>query len=236
VVGTHVSAVPASLRVRLWRARLRLERRSDLALFDKYRDATMIGESQFIDNLLLCRSAPAGSIVECGAWRGGMSAAMAEVAPGRRSELFDSFEGLPDASEFDGSAAREWMADGNLLVAPESAARASMARSGSHDFRLIKGWFAETLPEYAASRPSVAVLRIDGDWYDSTMCCLVNLFPHVVDDGIVIFDDYGYWEGCTRAVHDYLSAQERTEPLLHTRFDVTYLLKGSGQNAIGYGI
>jgi O-methyltransferase len=158
-----------------------------------------------------------------------MSAAMAETAPGRRSELFDSFEGLPAAGELDGAVAHQWVASGRTLVAPEEAADAAMRRSGSSDYRIVRGWFDQTVPEYALTTPQIAVLRLDGDWYESTMCCLELLFPCVADGGVVILDDYGFWEGCTRAVHDYLSAEKRTEPIQHTRRGVAFITKGSGQ-------
>lgn len=199
----------------------------------KYADASMVPAHKFVDNLVLCGGVPVdGAVVECGCWRGGMSAALAEVLPSRRVELFDSFEGLPDAGEFDGARAHEWIATGKTLRAPEEAARAAMQRSGSTTFEIHRGWFADTVPAYAASSPQIAVLRLDGDWYDSTMCCLEHLFPLVVDGGLVVIDDYGQWEGCTRAVHDYLSREQRTEPIQHTRFGVAFIEKGSGDQAV----
>jgi O-methyltransferase len=221
------------LRSTLGWARIRAEHRTEYALMRKYADASMVPPHKFVDNLVLCgRVAVDGAVVECGCWRGGMSAALAEVSPGRRIELFDSFEGLPDAGEFDGARAHEWIATGKTLRAPEEAARAAMQRSGSSAFEIHRGWFADTVAAYAASSPQIAVLRLDGDWYDSTMCCLEHLFPLVVEGGLVVIDDYGQWEGCTRAVHDYLSREQRSEPIQHTRFGVAFLEKGSGDQAV----
>jgi hypothetical protein len=88
-----------------------------------------------------------------------------------------------------------------------------MTKSAAKRFELIEGWFKETLAGFTPEEP-IAVLRLDGDWYDSTMQCLTALYPHVVPGGLIIIDDYFAWDGCSRAVHDYLSqigALERIE-------------------------
>jgi O-methyltransferase len=68
----------------------------------------------------------------------------------------------------------------------------------------IKGWFQETTPLQKDKIGSIAILRLDGDWYDSTRVCLENLYPLLVKGGICIIDDYGYNTGCAKAVHEYL--------------------------------
>lgn len=52
---------------------------------------------------------------------------------------------------------------------------------------------------------------MDGDWYKSTYTILDSLFPYVNENGLVIIDDYYHWDGCSRAVHDYLSVNKRAE-------------------------
>jgi O-methyltransferase len=206
-----------------------MKRRREFALARKYRYATMIPPDTFVDNLLLCRTVgQTGVTVECGSWRGGMSAAMAEVRPGT-SYLFDSFEGLPPIGELDGDRTKAaYLAAGTNLEAPESAAVDAMRRSGSVDFHIVKGWFDDTLPLFADNRPAIAILRLDGDWYDSTWTALTLLFPLVIDGGLVIIDDYGTWDGCTRAVHDYLSREGRHESIHRTTNGVPFLRKGEG--------
>ena len=200
----------------------RVAHRADHRLYRKYRGDTLLNEAQFVDNLLLLRRVTAsGDLVECGVWRAGMSAAMAEVLPGRRSVLFDSFEGLPTSGQRD---------DGNAsqagdYAASEEAARATMMRSGGA-FESRAGWFDDTVPKYAAETPTIAVLRLDADLYDSTMVCLTHPFPLVAPGGLVIIDDYGGWVGCTRAVHDYLSSEQRTEGIRTTPRFVAYLKLG----------
>jgi O-methyltransferase len=202
----------------------RVLHRADARLYRKYASATMVPEFQFIDNLTLVRNVTVGGdLVECGAWRGGMSAAMAEALPGRRSVLFDSFEGLPEFSVNDSDAVRREFDSGDRFAVAETIAEQSMDRSGgTADIR--KGWFDDTVPQYAAERPTIAVLRLDGDLYESTMVCLTNLFPLVEPGGLVLIDDYGgQWDGCTRAVHDYLSREARTEGIRTTRCRVAHL-------------
>jgi O-methyltransferase len=183
------------------------------ALAAKYAAFTMIPAAAFRENLALARPAALleGDLVECGTWRGGMLAAIAElVGAGRLCVGFDSFEGLPPAQEIDGSAAQTWQTDTagenyfDNCRASEAEFRAAMALAGAA-YRVERGWFDDTVPRYASEQRPMALLRLDGDWYESTMVCLEHLFPLVVDGGIVIIDDYHTWDGCTRAVHDYLS-------------------------------
>ena len=202
-------------------------------LYYKYRNFTMIPQSVFVGNLhLVRRYAPeAGAIVECGVWRGGMSAATAEIL-GREREyfLFDSFDGLPKAQEIDGPDALAWQKDtrsptyfDNCKAEFEQARRA-MTMSGALKFQIIKGWFSETLPTYPRTK-GIAVLRLDGDWYDSTMECLDNLFSLVVDGGLVIIDDYYAWDGCARAVHDFLARTASTSRLRQSGAGVCFIIK-----------
>jgi O-methyltransferase len=221
VVGAK-SAIPA-LPMHVVNVARRVKHHTDWRLYRKYRADTMVDEFRFIDNLTLVRLVKVpGDLVECGAWRGGMSAAIAEALPGRRSVLFDSFEGLPELTDKDDDAPLRRLAPDRFAVG-EEAARAAMQRSGAH-FEIRKGWFDATVPKYAAEQPTIAVLRLDGDLYESTMVCLEHLFPLVAPGGLIIEDDYGgAWDGCTRAVHDYLSREQRTEGIRSTRCRVAHL-------------
>ena len=181
-------------------------------------DLTLVPAGQFVDNLVVARLARTvpGDLVECGTWRGGMSAALAWALPDRHSVLLDSFEGLPDAKAIDGPAAVHWstvLRDHDNCAAEEQWAREAMARVDQRDYELLAGWFDDTVPAYAQRQRPIAVLRLDGDWYDSTMVCLEHLFPLVAPNGVVIIDDYFDWDGCSRAVHDYLARQQSPERL-----------------------
>jgi O-methyltransferase len=189
-----------------------------LALHRKYREFTMASPGVFWRNMLIAdeNRHVEGCVVECGVWRGGMSAGLAEVlGPSRHYFLFDSFEGLPQVTAADGEEARKWQEDvdsptyfDNCRAAIDFAQRA-MAMTGVPRYDLVQGWFDRTLPGFVPPAP-IAILRIDGDWYESTMTALEALFPHLAPNGIVIVDDYYAWDGCSRAVHDFLSRNQST--------------------------
>jgi hypothetical protein len=70
-----------------------------------------------------------------------------------------------------------------------------------------QGWFQETLPREAHKTGEIAILRLDGDWYASTSICLDYLYHQVVSGGFVIIDDYGCYEGCKKAVDEFMELQ-----------------------------
>jgi hypothetical protein len=184
----------------------------------------MIPFRQFIENLALIgsvvdmRALHSAAVVECGTWQGGMSAALIDFCgPGRQYCFFDSFEGLPPAKEIDGEQAQAWQADtagpdyydncrSSIATFYDTIGRTSVDRKM---VQVVEGFFEETLSGFAS--PPVAVLRLDGDWYDSTIVCLRKFWDHVVPGGIILIDDYYNWEGCTRAVHDFLAERQATE-------------------------
>ena len=197
----------------------------------------MVPEAVFVENMLLCHQVQhlAGSVVECGVWRGGSIAGMASIlGPQRHYYLFDSFAGLPPAQPIDGPGALAWQKNAsssgyhdNCTAFPESA-QAAMALALATQVHLVQGWFQDTLPAFEPAEP-IALLRLDADWYESTSICLERLFPHLAPDGILILDDYGTWEGCNRATHDYLSRHSRPEHL--RKFgSVTYLRKAAASH------
>lgn len=162
-----------------------------------------------------------GSIVECGSWRGGTSFAMLlaqRAAVGRivlPVYLLDSFEGLPPAEERDGPLALEWQSGAypewffDNCLADESEVEKTARRFGLSESEacIRRGWFAETIPKLASDLgpDSISLLRLDCDWYDSTRLCLEYLMPIVQVGAKVIVDDYYAWDGCARALHDWLS-------------------------------
>jgi hypothetical protein len=190
-----------------------------LQIYRRFRGFTMIAPDVYVRNLFLAErvSRLEGCIVECGVWKGGMSGGIASIlGPGRSYFLFDSFEGLPEAKEIDGEAAKSWQGDKESptyfdnCTASLDQANQAMLLSGAKSFELRKGWFNETLPDFLPPQP-IALLRLDGDWYDSTMQCLESLFQHVTPGGIIVVDDYYAWDGCSRALHDFLSRRSATE-------------------------
>ncbi len=188
-------------------------------LYESLMSFTMVPESWFYANLELAervKNIP-GCVVECGVWRGGMIAGISAVLGSERDYyLFDSFEGLPPAKPIDGEGALKWQNNKTAenyfdnCNAPEQFAEKAMKIAGAKSFHLIKGWFNESLPDFKPNQ-QIALLRLDGDWYDSTMSCLQFLFKNVAPNGLIIIDDYHTWDGCSRATHDFLSANSSLE-------------------------
>jgi O-methyltransferase len=99
-----------------------------------------------------------------------------------------------------------------------------MEKAGSTNFKIIKGWFENTLPENEMNEP-IIILRLDGDWYSSTIECLEHLYPKVIDGGLIIVDDYYFWDGCSKAVHDFFSKYKLPYKIRHTENEICYIIK-----------
>jgi len=162
-----------------------------------------------------------GALVECGVWKGGSALLMilTLMARGasRRVFLFDTFEGMTAPANVDedlhGHAASTYL-DGQHgeELAELVAARARLAdvrksiEGTGYDSRLVSfiaGDVATTLPRTQTMH--IALLRLDTDFYDSTMAELVHLYPRVNTGGVVIIDDYGHWQGARKAVDQYFA-------------------------------
>ena len=193
----------------------------------------MVEKQDFIDCLSLVSKFEniEGCVVECGVWRGGMMGGIAETMGNKRDYyLFDSFEGLPPAKEIDGASAIAWQKDVDSpgyfenCKAEMDWAEKAMMKTKVKNYKLVKGWFDKTIPTYTFDKP-IGVLHLDGDWYDSTMVCLENLFMKVAKGGLIILDDYYVWEGCSKALHDYLSINKRPESIERAYSSGCYLIK-----------
>jgi O-methyltransferase/8-demethyl-8-(2,3-dimethoxy-alpha-L-rhamnosyl)tetracenomycin-C 4'-O-methyltransferase len=161
-----------------------------------------------------------GDFLEAGVWRGGACILMRGVlavhgVPDRRVFVADSFEGLPppdpryskDAATLHLFEMRPELAVGLADV------RANFALYDLLDDQVVfvPGWFKDTLPYLATDR--LAILRLDGDLYSSTMDVLTALYDRVVPGGFVICDDYGVVVDAQRAVLDFRRARGITEPM-----------------------
>lgn len=220
------------LASRVYNLLLRIKKRKYLKIYKKFVDFTMIGEKTYVANLELAKQFAGihGAVVECGTWRGGMIAGIADLlGQNREYHLFDSFEGLPEVKEIDGVKAKKWQTSknpedyyDNCKALVEDALNA-MNRAKINAPSIVKGWFNETLPQAKFSE-GIAILRMDADWYDSTMDIFKNLFHQMNKGGVILVDDYYYWEGCTKAVHDFLSMHKLTEKI-RTHKGVCYIVK-----------
>jgi len=180
------------------------------------------------------RAQIAGDIVECGVWRGGAAMAAAltllgEQGGDRRLWLYDTFAGMTEpARDNDGSAAvRAWRrqrrSDGgnDWCRASLQDVRANMERTGypADHIRYVEGPIEQTLRDPVNIPHRIAVLRLDTDWYESTRIELEQLYPRLAPGGVLIIDDYGYWQGARKAVDDFFAAS--AEPILLNRIDET---------------
>ena len=183
---------------------------------------TMIGRKR-LDNLQQCMETVigeniAGDFIETGVWRGGACIFMRGVlaAYGVTDRIVwaaDSFEGVPPPT---------WQQDAGfdisrellpVLAVPMETVQQLFQRYGLLDDRVkfLKGWFKDSLP--GAPIGKLAILRLDGDLYESTMTALVPLFDKVAHGGFVIVDDYGSCPPCKRAIDDFRAERGITDDL-----------------------
>lgn len=184
----------------------------------KGRDWPILGYSMIgfrrMENIQFCvedvlKNDVPGDLIETGVWRGGATIFMRAILKAhdvtdRNVWLADSFEGLPKpADDADG-----WdLSEMSYLKVSQEQVAANFQRFELLDeqVKFIKGWFSESLPKAPLSK--IAVLRMDGDLYSSTMDALKNLYHRISPGGYVIADDYYSWDSCRRAVHDFLDQQ-----------------------------
>jgi hypothetical protein len=195
---------------------------------------TMVGRAR-LDNIERCirdvleRNVP-GDFIETGVWRGGSTIFMRAMlriygVTNRVVWAADSFEGMPvPKNESDG-----WdMSHIELLRVSLEEVQRNFARFGLLDdqVRFLKGWFEATLP--ATPIEKLAILRMDGDLYNSTMDALTNLYHKVSLGGYVIVDDYKRWPSCHEAVHDFLKGRRLNPEIQEIDDDAVYWKVGDG--------
>ena len=170
----------------------------------------------------VCEQDISGDIVELGVARGGCAALMASVMFDkylcgriqRKLWLFDSYEGLPDPTDMDFNSELGNGTGDHVRPLPKGSCLGQLDEVKhlmfkKNDFpkeriEFVKGWFDKTVPVTKKEIQEIAVLRIDGDWYESTKCCLENLYDKVISGGYIIVDDYQSCYGCRRAVDEFI--------------------------------
>lgn len=166
-----------------------------------------------------------GDFIETGVWRGGATIFMRALLKAHRVHnrwvwVADSFEGLPEADEklFPNEAAflrREITRDFKRLAVPIEEVKDSFAAYGMLDdqVRFLKGWFKDTLPHAPIGK--LSLMRLDGDFYESTRDALTNLYDKLSVGGMVIIDDYGEDDfDCRRAVDEFREQRAIKDPLM----------------------
>lgn len=162
-----------------------------------------------------------GVYIECGTAAGAQVIAMSYGAPDKTIYAFDSFEGIPLPSNRDDQMPglkrlKDWeqkaLPDPGKQALKTTGATAvsldsfmmhiSSAGISKDNIIPVVGWFENTIPFYQDELDEIAILRLDGDLYNSTWVCLQYLFPKVIKGGCVIIDDYELL-GCRDACHEY---------------------------------
>lgn len=170
-----------------------------------------------------------GDMVECGVWRGGSMMLIALALKyfndaGRSLYLYDTYAGMtePTAVDIDveGNDMRSaWirarqhggrMAFGGTL----EDVRANMRQTGYADaqVRYVEGDVLRTIPRHLPSR--IALLRLDTDWYESTLHELRHMYDLIVPNGVLIIDDYGWCRGARKATDEFFR-DHPFKPLMH---------------------
>jgi hypothetical protein len=193
---------------------------------------TMIGLAR-MNNIQACvedviRNGVEGDLIETGVWRGGATIFMRAILKAhgvtdRTVWVADSFEGLPpmtgkdatySAEPVDVSEINEGGPLGLALAVSLERVKENFAKFALLDdqVRFLKGWFRDTLP--GAPIKKLAILRLDGDMYQSTMDGLNALYNKVSAGGYVIVDDYNCWPHCKDAVDDFRKAHGILEEII----------------------
>ncbi len=183
---------------------------------------TMIGLMR-LENLQFCiedilENNVKGDLIECGVWRGGATIFMQLILKkyeirDRTVFVADSFEGLPAPNS------KEFPADEGSTFHKMPVTNVTLDEV-KHNFKLydvlddnvkfLKGWFKDTLPN--TSIENLAILRLDGDMYESTWQILENLYRKVSVGGFVIVDDFNLPQ-CVKAVNDFRKQNNITEKI-----------------------
>jgi Macrocin-O-methyltransferase (TylF) len=174
-----------------------------------------------------------GDLIETGVWKGGMTVFMRGILKAydcrnRKVWVADSFEGLPKPDpESNLKDALFWYLMGPLqqLAIPFEYVEALFKRYNLLDdqVQFLSGWFCDTLPK--ANIEKLAVIRMDGDLYESTRDALIHLYPKLSPGGYLIVDDYGVPCGCRQAVDEYRQEHDISAPLLPITEDSVYWKK-----------
>jgi O-methyltransferase len=166
-----------------------------------------------------------GDMVECGVWRGGSMQAVARQllkldVTDRDLYLFDTFEGMPPPTDvdvrWDGKSAAQLLESQERTKLIWAEASLEDVKSGfealpypSERIHYIQGKVEDTVPDNVPER--IALLRLDTDWYESSLHELEHMYDRLVPGGVLILDDYGYWQGQKVATDEWL---ERHNPQL----------------------
>ena len=200
-------------------------RPGEIGILEAVRSYTMTSRERIVTLVratdFIVRNHLPGAFVECGVWKGGSMRAVALALLERDIQdrdlyLFDTFAGMSEPTQHDRKlnettlAREKWeqtARDGHneWCYAPLESVRDAVCSTGypANRVHLIKGKVEDTLPcEYP---DSIALLRVDVDWYEATAHVLQNLYPRLIQGGVFIHDDYNTWAGAQQATDEYFA-------------------------------
>jgi hypothetical protein len=160
-----------------------------------------------------------GDFIETGVWRGGaciFAKSLFNILDKNRTVwVADSFEGLPkpNTTLYPEDAGNDLYSLEQLRISVDQV-KDNFRRFNLLDdkVKFLKGWFKDSLP--TAPIEKLAIIRLDGDMYESTMDGLVNLYHKLSSGGFIIIDDYGTIPACKKAVHDFRDKHGITEEII----------------------
>lgn len=206
-----------------------------LTLTTMHRLASMLDAVRYV-----VRNDIPGAIVECGVWRGGNMVIAARTLretgdTNRDLYLYDTFEGMTpptgDDKDYQGVTAELQLAQhlekgtGVWCSAGIDDVRANMeaTRYPMERVHFVKGPVEKTIP---ATRPdTIALLRLDTDWHESTQHELKHLYPRLSSGGVLIIDDYGHWQGARKAVDEYFRSRKEYPMLARIDYSCRMMVK-----------
>jgi hypothetical protein len=209
-------------------------------IFEKCRKYTMTSKERVyaLRNAVeyIASSKIPGDFVECGVWRGGSAMVIAYSLlemheANRKIYLYDTFTGMAKPSEEDYLIAdkdifaeSKWKKEQKedhvaWAFSPLTEVKNNILSTGYPEDKLVfvRGKVEDTIPKTMPSK--IALLRLDTDWYESTKHELTHLFPILVQNGVLLIDDYGHWAGSKKATDEYFSVNKI--PILLHRVDYT---------------
>lgn len=178
-----------------------------------------------------------GDFIETGVWRGGAcifaKSLFNILDPSRTVWVADSFEGLPKPNTqlYPEDAGDDLYSLEQLRISMEQV-QENFKRFNLLDekVKFLKGWFKDSLP--TAPIDKLAIIRLDGDMYESTMDGLVNLYHKLSSGGFIIIDDYGTIPACKKAVHDFRDKKGITEEIVNIDGSGYYWQKKNESNLL----
>jgi O-methyltransferase len=177
---------------------------------------SMISTERFHNNIDMVKYVESneipGDIVEIGVWKGGSILSMIimyEITKkiSRNFHLYDTFDGMTDPTNIDVDIHNH---PASLLMKVDTNI---LCKSSLDEVKTNIKKYTNILPNYHVGDiihttvypEKIAILRLDTDWYESTKFELDNFYDKVVPGGVVIIDDYGHWQGCRKAVDEFLA-------------------------------